>query len=101
MTKEAKRAAKVEKKLKVLLAGYQSVHQGLVKQLNDVVEQSEQSTMELRTFDRLREHELGTIQRRLESLTEDVERQTNRETELQHEFSQLQHRLEMLGRDTN
>ncbi len=42
MTKEAKRAAKIEKKLKVLTGGYQARAQGLAKQIVDVQDQIEQ-----------------------------------------------------------
>merc|ERR1712136_363486 len=62
MTREAKNAAKIEKKLKVLLGGYQSRAQGLVKQLNEINEQ----------------HETGAVPKRLEGLTEDVARQESR-----------------------
>ncbi len=42
MTKEAKRAAKIEKKLKVLTGGYQARAQGLTKQIVDIQDQIEQ-----------------------------------------------------------
>ncbi|XP_064627229.1 cell division cycle 5-like protein [Lineus longissimus] len=89
MTKEAKRAAKLEKKLKILLGGYQSRAQGLIKQLHTLYEQVEQANIELNTFDNLRQHEIGAIPKRLESLTEDVHRQTERENELQKQFGEL------------
>ena len=50
MTKEAKRAAKIEKKLKVLTGGYQARSQGLIKQSQDLQEQIEQARLELSTF---------------------------------------------------
>ncbi|KAH9507984.1 CDC5 cell division cycle 5-like protein [Bulinus truncatus] len=96
MTKDAKMAAKLEKKLRILLGGYQSRSQGLVKQLQDVTEQIESTRIELNTFEHLRHHEMGAIPKRLESLTEDVQRQTERERELQKRFSQLQHQRDIL-----
>lgn len=39
MTAEAKRAAKLEKKLKILLGGFQSRALGLLKQHNEIWEQ--------------------------------------------------------------
>merc|ERR1712029_1207646 len=54
MTKEAKKAAKTEKKLKILTGGYQSRAAGLIKQLNDAAEQLEQSRLEMETFEQLR-----------------------------------------------
>lgn len=66
MTTEAKRAAKMEKKLKILLGGYQSRAMGLIKQLNDLWDQIEQAHLELRTFEELKKHEDAAIPRRLE-----------------------------------
>lgn len=96
MTKDAKQAAKLEKRLKILLGGYQSRSQGLIKQIHDVYEQIEQTFVELKTFENLRQHELGAIPKRSESLTEDVQRQTDREKELQKKFSELQYRKDIL-----
>jgi len=102
MTREAKRAAKLEKKLKILLGGYQSRSQGLLKQFHDIYEQIEQTHVEATTFDNLRQHEIQAIPKRLESLTEDVSRQMERERELQKRFGDLQQHkeklLERLGR---
>ena len=99
MTKDAKRASKLEKKLKVLLGGYQSRAQGLVKQLQDVYEQTEQTYVELQTFQNLRQVEIGAIPKRMESLTEDVARQTDRERGLQKRFSDQLERKEVLLED--
>lgn len=89
MTEDAKRAAKIEKKLKVLLGGYQSRSVGLTKQINDLYEQVEQVHTEKETFRSLREHELRSIPKRLESLREDVRRQTDREHQLQSRYSNM------------
>ena len=66
MTREAKRAAKLEKKLKVLLGGYQSRSQGLAKQLTEVQEEAEQAFVELRTFQELQANEDAAIPKRME-----------------------------------
>ncbi|XP_051780373.1 cell division cycle 5-like protein [Erpetoichthys calabaricus] len=89
MTTEAKRAAKMEKKLKILLGGYQSRAMGLIKQLNDQWDQVEQAYLELRTFEELKNHEDTAIPRRLEALREDVQRQQEREKELQQRYADL------------
>jgi len=94
MTREAKNAAKIEKKLKVLLGGYQSRAQGLVKQLNEINDQLETANLEMATFSVLQQHETGAVPKRLEGLTEDVARQESRERELQHRFSELQLQVE-------
>nr|CAD7440526.1 unnamed protein product [Timema bartmani] len=94
MTREAKRAAKMEKKLKILTGGYQSRAQALIKQLHALYEQIEQSQLELSTFQFLQKQEQAAIPRRLESLTEDVTRQTDRERGLQKKFGELKSTLE-------
>ncbi|ESO92544.1 hypothetical protein LOTGIDRAFT_190497 [Lottia gigantea] len=94
MTRDAKNAAKLEKKLKILLGGYQSRAQGLIKQVTDTYEQLEQTFVELKTFENLRQHEVGAIPKRLESLTEDVQRQMERENELQKRYSELQYKYD-------
>merc|ERR1712126_200186 len=80
---EAKRAAKTEKKLKILTGGYQSRAASLIKQLTDAGEQLEQTRLELATFDQLKISETAAIPRRLATLTEDVGKQTEREKVLQ------------------
>ncbi|XP_069584325.1 cell division cycle 5-like protein [Ranitomeya imitator] len=89
MTAEAKRAAKMEKKLKILLGGYQSRAMGLIKQLNEVWDQYEQASLELKTFEELKKHEDMAIPRRIAFLKEDVQRQEERERELQQRFAEL------------
>ncbi|KAF4084171.1 hypothetical protein AMELA_G00125950 [Ameiurus melas] len=89
MTTEAKRAAKMEKKMKILLGGYQSRAMGLMKQLSDLWDQVEQAHMELHTFQELKKQEDMAIPRRKEALREDVQRQQDREKELQQRFADL------------
>ncbi|KAK1170344.1 cell division cycle 5-like protein [Acipenser oxyrinchus oxyrinchus] len=89
MTMEAKRAAKMEKKMKILLGGYQSRAMGLIKQMNDLWDQIEQANLELHTFEELKKHEDTAIPRRQEALREDVQRQQEREKELQQRYADL------------
>lgn len=89
MAKEAKRCGKIEKKLKVLTGGYQARHQALLKQFIDTCEQIEQSSLALSTFRYLAAQEEIAIPKRIESLTEDVSRQTEREKVLQEQFAKL------------
>ncbi|XP_063217197.1 cell division cycle 5-like protein [Bacillus rossius redtenbacheri] len=96
MTREAKRAAKMEKKLKILTGGYQSRAQALIKQLVSLFDQIEQSQLELSTFKFLQQQEMAAIPRRIESLTEDVMRQTEREKGLQKKYAELKSELEQL-----
>ena len=66
MTKQAKKAAKLEKKLKLLTGGYQSRAIALSKQLNDIHEQAEQAFIEMNTFKQLQELEGQAIPKRME-----------------------------------
>merc|ERR1719266_2579701 len=94
MTKEAKKASKTEKKLKILTGGYQSRAAGLIKQLTDAADQLEQSRLELATFGQLKISETVAIPRRLETITEDVNKQTDREKELQASYREIILKLE-------
>ncbi|CAK9300285.1 unnamed protein product [Gordionus sp. m RMFG-2023] len=89
MTSEAKKAAKMEKKMKILLAGYQSRAHAMSSSINELGEQLENSILELETFTSLKKNEDLAIPRRLQSLQEDVSRQKEREKELQDKFEQL------------
>uniref|UniRef100_T1J4B6 Exosome complex component 10 homolog n=1 Tax=Strigamia maritima TaxID=126957 RepID=T1J4B6_STRMM len=89
MTREAKRAAKMEKRLRILCGGYQSRAQVLIKQVQDTHEQIEQTQLELRTFEYLRDHEIMAIPKRIETLTENVNRQMERENSLQKRYDEL------------
>ena len=66
MTKQAKKAAKLEKKLKLLTGGYQSRGSSLSKQLGDTHEQVEQAYVEMNTFKHLQQLEGNAIPRRTE-----------------------------------
>jgi len=89
MALEAKRAAKLEKKLKTLLGGYQSRGQALHKALNDIYDQIDQIQVEAKTFDVLRQNEIQAIPKRTQSFTDDVYRQEERERILQRRYQDL------------
>ena len=99
MKKEAKRAVKIEDKLKILTRGYQSRAQGLTKQIQDVTDQIEQAQLELSTFRFLSDQETAAIPQRLQSIKDDVSRQTQREQSLQQKFARLHHNLQNLQLD--
>uniref|UniRef100_A0A8C8G6I9 Cell division cycle 5-like protein n=1 Tax=Oncorhynchus tshawytscha TaxID=74940 RepID=A0A8C8G6I9_ONCTS len=89
MTCEARRAARLERRLKVLLGGYQSRAVGLLKQHGELWEQVEQAATELHTFTELKKQEDTAIPRRQEACEVDVERQQEREKELQQRYGDL------------
>lgn len=93
MAKEAKKAAKMEKKLKILTGGYQSRAQALIKQLQDLYENCDQANLELNTFKFLQEQEKCALPRRIQSLTDDVNRQMEREKVLQKRYGDLQNEI--------
>lgn len=66
MSREAKRAAKMEKRLRILTGGYQSRAQGLLKQLHDSFEQIDQANLELSTFKFLQDQEKAALPRRVQ-----------------------------------
>ncbi|KAB7503370.1 Cell division cycle 5-like protein [Armadillidium nasatum] len=101
MAKQAKRAAKLEKKLKTLLGGYQARSATLTSSLQDTYNQLETARLELSTFTFLKELETVAIPRRLATISEDVNRQTEREKELQTRYDELQRELEELKEKYN
>ncbi|XP_026755740.2 cell division cycle 5-like protein [Galleria mellonella] len=101
MAKEAKKCSKMEKRLRILTGGYQSRAASLIKQFQELQDQIEQSNLELSTFKFLAEQEKAAIPRRIESLTEDVNRQTDREKQLQKRYGELQAELEELHKGKN
>lgn len=92
MTKEAKKAGRMEKKIKIILGGYQTRSQGLVKQFQTLIDEIEQAHLELSTFQFLQRQEEAAIPKRLQSLTDDVERQKEREKILQQKYLDLETR---------
>lgn len=99
MAKEAKRCGKIEKKLKILTGGYQARAQALIKQYQETNEQIEQNNLALSTFKFLAAQEDLAIPKRMESLTEDVMRQTEREKTLQKRYAALTEEFRDLFRE--
>nr|CAG4635322.1 EOG090X02CC [Artemia franciscana] len=96
MANEAKRAGKLEKKLRILTAGYQGRVTTLAKQFEELVQQYDSATLEVDAFSRLRLNESEAIPRRLQVLEDDVEKQKQREKDLQSEYDSLVRELEEL-----
>ena len=69
MARDAKKASKFEKKLKILLGGYQSRTLGLTKQLNELHDQLQQTQTELKSFKELQAIESAAIPRRIQVST--------------------------------
>jgi pre-mRNA-splicing factor CDC5/CEF1 len=93
MSTLAKKAGKVDQKLRITLGGYQSRAQMLIKSLHDIYNQIESKQVELQTFEHIRNHELEAIPKRLSTLNEDLNRQVVRERELQAKFAEYMDQL--------
>ncbi|CAD6189739.1 unnamed protein product [Caenorhabditis auriculariae] len=89
MNARAKKTAKIEKKLRVKLGGYQTIHANLSKKFSEVERDLELSKIERETFRRLAEHEQKAIRKRVSRLQEEVKKQEEREKELQKLYSTL------------
>ena len=96
MTKEARLAAKSEKKLKVLTTGYQGRAMNMIKQLSEINDKIDTSFIELKTFEVLYAKEKGAIPHRLNLGEEDYKLQVTREKNLQKKYSDLIQELNQL-----
>ncbi|KAK7575556.1 hypothetical protein V9T40_011842 [Parthenolecanium corni] len=94
MAREAKKAAKLEKRLKILLSGYQTKAHQLTKQYNELLNEIEKATIELSTFKHLQKQEELAIPRRIQALEDDVRRQMEREGQLQKRYAELKLQLQ-------
>lgn len=97
MAKQAKQCGKVEKRLKIITGGYQARNQALQKQFLETCEQIEQSHLALSTFKYLAAQEDQAIPKRIQALTDDVDRQMEREKVLQAKYATLKEELDALG----
>ncbi|CAK8697767.1 unnamed protein product [Clavelina lepadiformis] len=98
MTKEARKAAKTEKKLKVLTNGYQNRSGNMLKQLIDIYEKLDSSNLELYTFQELLRSEEGAVPKRLAITERDYQQQVSREKELQQVFADLSMQHEAIAK---
>ncbi|KAI1790695.1 pre-mRNA splicing factor component-domain-containing protein [Ganoderma leucocontextum] len=89
MSREANKAAKSEKKLNVILGGYQARSGALSKRISDAFAELQKTKEEYESFSKLRTNEtvMGPI--RLASLREEVEKLEERERRLQERYAEL------------
>ena len=97
MSKDSAKAAKVEKKLGVVLGGYINRSKALGGKLNEGYEELARTRIELESFARLATNEDGAMVRRTESLRDEVEKLERREREGQSRFRELMQMKEMLS----
>ncbi|KAG2177170.1 hypothetical protein INT43_007827 [Umbelopsis isabellina] len=89
MTQDATRAAKIEKKLNIVLGGYQARSQTLQKQILETFEQLESAESEHQSFINLQISEAAAIPRRIEALQKEVHFLTSKERTLQDKYKAL------------
>jgi len=90
MAKGANKATKAEKKLNVMLGGYQLRSQALSKRITDAFEEMEKTKMDHDSFIRLRAMESVAGPRRLGLLKEEVEVLERQEKLLQQRYGELE-----------
>jgi pre-mRNA-splicing factor CDC5/CEF1 len=97
MTKEAKRANKLEKKLQTLTAGYQKRAQQLIDDIQATHSETETKTQELKCFSALQAQEQAALPSRLATLQEEVDIAQKREAQLQRDFKEKMDQLNELN----
>ncbi|GBG85259.1 hypothetical protein CBR_g39826 [Chara braunii] len=98
MEVEAKRAMKMENRLKIVTGGYQKRAEVLRRQLDATVKQVETLHAELECFKCLHRHEILAAPRRIEGCQEDVDKMKESERSLQLRYENLSVEQENLRR---
>jgi len=88
MTKEAKKANKLERKLQTLTAGYHKRATQLIEGIQAMHTEQETKTQELQCFSALQAQEEAAVTRRITTLKEEVELAKKRESQLQDLFKE-------------
>merc|ERR1712066_49894 len=96
MTKQAKLAAKHEKKLKVLTAGYQSRNNNLTKDLEEIGKSLLDTYRDCETFSRMSKTEKINGEVRVTKAKMLYDKQMSRHQELQGEFDTLSHDIKKM-----
>ena len=90
MTKEANKAAKAEKKLGVILGGYQQRAQALSDRITKAFSEMQTAQIDYTSFSSLKANETVLGPRRVASLHQEVEKLERRENLLQMRYAELQ-----------
>ncbi|KAI0670715.1 Cc.Cdc5 protein [Trametes maxima] len=89
MAKEASKAGKSEKKLNVILGGYQARAAALAKRTTDAFSELQKAKLEYESFSKLKTNETALGPNRLAGLKEEVEKLEQRERRLQERYAEL------------
>ncbi|KAL4073836.1 pre-mRNA splicing factor component-domain-containing protein [Scleroderma yunnanense] len=90
MSKEASKAAKLEKKLGITLGGYQERSKKLAERLTGAFDELVKMKLDYESFSRLATNEAASGPRRVETLKEEVEVLAQRERLLQERYAELE-----------
>ena len=89
MAKEASKAGKTEKKLNVILGGYQARSAALSKRITEASSELQKAKVEYESFSKLKMNETALGPIRLAALKEEVDRLEQRERRLQERYAEL------------
>ncbi|RDX45467.1 Cc.Cdc5 protein [Lentinus brumalis] len=89
MSKEASKAAKAEKKLNVMLGGYQARSGALAKRITEAFAELQKTKLEYESFSKLQTNETAMGPIRLAALKEEVDKLEQRERRLQERYAEL------------
>ncbi|KAI0990383.1 hypothetical protein GJ496_002829 [Pomphorhynchus laevis] len=89
MNQTERKAREKEKKLKILLGGYQAKSQVLINGIQELIAQIDLATIENNTYAMLKNSEDIAIPKRLQAISDEVQRQVQREELLQTRYKQL------------
>lgn len=90
MSKEASKIAKAEKKLNVMLGGYQVRSKALAKRVGEAFQELQKTQVDYESFTRLHVNESSAGPGRVAALKEEVERLARREKMLQDRYAELE-----------
>lgn len=94
MAKEASRASKMEKKLNLVLGGFQMRASALTKRVTEAFAELQRTEIDVESFARLHVNESASAPRRVEALKEEVEKLERKERTLQARYQELQEQRE-------
>ncbi|KAH9901674.1 pre-mRNA splicing factor component-domain-containing protein [Cubamyces lactineus] len=89
MAKEASKAGKAEKKLNVILGGYQARSAALSKRITEAFSELQKAKVDYESFSKLKMNETALGPIRLAALKEEVDRLEQRERRLQERYAEL------------
>ncbi|OAF70328.1 Pre-mRNA-splicing factor CEF1 [Intoshia linei] len=94
MTKEAKKASKLEKKIHIYYGGYKNKLAEVSKKMDAIYDALDNANIEFEAYKKLKSNEEAAIPKRIWKIKEEVIKQVNRENNLQKKYENLQYQLQ-------